>query len=128
MSAGPECQQLYALNLRLHLRRARRDGVSNRSVVEMATKRKAHNAANGDAFGAGRTVNLGNLRIINDRFVLDVCSGTFHRLSETAAFILAELQRQTPLAVLVSAYAKRYDISPAIAERDVELFLNDLSK
>lgn len=94
MSAGPECQQLYALNLRLHLRRARRDGVSNRSVVEMATKRKAHNAANGDAFGAGRTVNLGNLRIINDRFVLDVCSGTFHRLSETAAFILAELQRR----------------------------------
>jgi len=71
--------------------------------------------------------DLSNLRILKDRFVLDVHSGTFHRVSETAAFILCELKHRTPIAELVIHYANRYEISRAIAERDVELFLNDPS-
>jgi hypothetical protein len=74
-----------------------------------------------------RVADLSSLRILQDRFVFDVRSGTFHRVSETAAFILGKLGRKTPIPKLVGEYAKRYEISRAVAERDVELFLNDLS-
>jgi len=80
-----------------------------------------------DAIDISQVADLSSLRILQDRFVFDVCSGTFHRISETAAFILGKLKRQTPIRELVAEYAKRYEISRAIAERDVELFLNDLS-
>lgn len=72
-------------------------------------------------------VGLTNLKIIRDRFVFDARIGTFHRISETAAFLLAGLQRQTPLVDLVTHYAERYAIPRAVAERDLELFLNDLA-
>jgi Coenzyme PQQ synthesis protein D (PqqD) len=71
--------------------------------------------------------DLSNLKILHDRFVFDVISGTFHRVSETAAFILDELKLKIPIAELVTHYSDRYRISRAVAERDVELFLNDLS-
>jgi hypothetical protein len=76
---------------------------------------------------SGNAVHLANLRIINGCIVLDVCSGKFHRVSETAAFVIGELQRQTAIAGIIAAYSRRYATSPAIAARDIELFLNDMS-
>ncbi len=71
--------------------------------------------------------DLSNLKILQGRFVFDVCTGTFHRVSETAAFILGEMKRKVSIDELVRHYSERYGISRAIAERDIELFLNDLS-
>jgi hypothetical protein len=70
---------------------------------------------------------LSDLRILHGQFVFDICSGKFHRVSETAAFILSELKERTPLANIVTRYAARYGISCTVAERDIELVLNDLS-
>jgi Coenzyme PQQ synthesis protein D (PqqD) len=92
----------------------------------MTTKRKGRRTINGRT--PAHIADLGNLRIVNGSFVFDVCSGCFHRVSESAAYILAELKRRTPVTALVAAYAQRYGITAAIAERDVNLFLNDLSK
>jgi hypothetical protein len=71
--------------------------------------------------------NLSNLRILLDRFVFDERRGTFHRISETAAFIMTELKAGRSPGELSETYAKRYGVMRAIAERDVELLLNDLS-
>ncbi len=71
--------------------------------------------------------NLSSLRILLDRFVFDERRGTFHRISETAAFIMTELKAGRSPGELSETYAKRYGLLRAIAERDVELLLNDLS-
>jgi Coenzyme PQQ synthesis protein D (PqqD) len=88
----------------------------------MSANRARKNGVNG-----GNAVHLSNLKIVNGCLVFDVCSGKFHRVSETAAFVISELKQQTPIAAIVSAYSQRYKISPAIAARDIELFLNDMS-
>jgi hypothetical protein len=88
----------------------------------MSANRTCKNGVNG-----GNAVHLSNLKIVNGCLVFDVCSGKFHRVSETAAFVISELKQQTPIAGIVSAYSQRYKISPAIAARDIELFLNDMS-
>jgi hypothetical protein len=75
----------------------------------------------------GNAVHLSNLRIVNGCLAFDVCSGKFHRISESAAFVIGELKRQTPLAALIASYSQCYGISPDIAARDIEFFLNDLS-
>lgn len=74
----------------------------------------------------GQSVHLSNLKIVGC-LVFDVCSGKFHRVSETAAFVIDELKRQTPVAGIIVAYSQRYKISQAIAARDIELFMNDIS-
>lgn len=76
---------------------------------------------------SGNAVHLSNLKIINGCIALDVRSGKFHRVSETAAFVISELKQQTPIAAIIAAYSQRYETSPAIAARDIELFLNDMS-
>ena len=76
---------------------------------------------------SGNAVHLSNLRIVNGCILLDVRSGKFHRVSATAAFVIGELQRQTPIAAIIAAYSRRYETSPATAARDIELFLNDMS-
>ncbi len=88
------------------------------------TAADAEPAVNGHPTAA---VGLTNLKIIRNRFVFDTQTGKFHRISETAAFLLIELQRQTPVADLVMRYAERYAVPHPIAERDLELFLNDLA-
>ena len=75
----------------------------------------------------GDAVHLSNLKIINGCIVFDVCSGKFHRVSETAAFIINELKQQTPASQIIVDYSQRYAISQAVAARDVELFMNDIS-
>jgi hypothetical protein len=72
--------------------------------------------------------HLSNLTILNDHFVFDTHSGLFYRVSETAAFIINELKwRNPPIATLTASYAQHYGVSQGIAERDVELFLNDVT-
>ncbi|MEZ5822480.1 MAG: PqqD family protein [Xanthobacteraceae bacterium] len=80
-----------------------------------------------EGMNGGNAVHLSNLKIINGCIAFDICSGKFHRVSESAAFVISELKRQTPLGKLVSSYSRRYQISPSVAARDVELFLNDIS-
>ncbi len=75
----------------------------------------------------GNAVHLSNLKIINGCLAFDICSGKFHRISESAAFVIGELKRQTPFAALITSYSQCYGISPSIAARDIEFFLNDLS-
>jgi len=71
--------------------------------------------------------DLSSLRILRDQFVFDDRTGTFHRATESAAYILSELKRRTPISLISAQYAERYQVGQAIADRDVELFLNDLS-
>jgi len=75
----------------------------------------------------GNAVHLSNLKIVNGCLAFDVCSGKFHRISESAAFVIGELKRQTPPAPLITSYSQCFGISPAIAARDIELFMNDIS-
>jgi hypothetical protein len=75
----------------------------------------------------GQPVHLSNLKIINGCLLFDVCSGKFHRISETAAFVLDELKKQTPISKIIVVYAQRYEIPQAVAARDIELFMNDIS-
>lgn len=73
------------------------------------------------------SLDLSYVNIIKDRFIFDIRSGKFHRASETAAFILRKLKLNSPIPEIVARYAERYGVAKAIAERDVELFLNDMS-
>jgi hypothetical protein len=52
--------------------------------------------------------------------------GNFVALAKVQHLSLAN-KRQTPLGALITSYSQRYEISPAIAARDIELFLNDMS-
>lgn len=88
----------------------------------MSANRTRKNAMNG-----GNAVHLSNLKIVNGCLAFDVCSGKFHRISESAAFVITELKRQTPVGALVTSYSKRFEIPRAVAARDIELFLNDMS-
>ena len=75
----------------------------------------------------GNAVHLSNLKIVNGCLAFDVCSGKFHRISESAAFVIGELKRQTPFGALITSYSQCFGISPDIAARDIELFMNDIS-
>ena len=88
----------------------------------MSDNRKRKNEMNG-----GNAVHLSNLKIVNGCLAFDVCSGKFHRISESAAFVIGELKRQTPFGVLISSYSQRFKIPRAVAARDIDLFLNDIS-
>ena len=65
----------------------------------MSANRARKNGVNG-----GNAVHLSNLKIVNGCLVFDVCSGKFHRVSETAAFVISELKQQTPIAGIVSTH------------------------
>jgi hypothetical protein len=72
--------------------------------------------------------HLSNLTILNDSFAFDTHSGLFYRVSATAAFIINELKRRNPsITTLTASYAQHYGVSQGIAERDVQLFLNDVT-
>ena len=88
----------------------------------MSANRTRKNGVNGR-----NAVHLSNLKIVNGCIVFDVCSGKFHRVSETAAFIISALKQQIPVPSIIATYSQRYEISPTIAARDIELFLNDMS-
>jgi hypothetical protein len=80
-----------------------------------------------EEMNGGNAVHLSNLKIINGCLAFDVCSGKFHCISESAAFVIGELKRQTPLGALITSYSQCFGISPAIASRDIEFFMNDIS-
>jgi len=80
-----------------------------------------------EGMNGGNAVHLSNLTIVNGCLAFDVCSGKFHRISESAAFVIGELKRKTPFGALITSYSQCFGISPAIAARDIEFFMNDLS-
>ncbi|WP_370879977.1 PqqD family protein [Labrys monachus] len=71
--------------------------------------------------------DFSHVLIIKNRFIFDTITGKFHRASETASFILSQLKVNAPINEIVVRYTERYGVGRAIAERDVELFLNDMS-
>ncbi len=74
------------------------------------------------------TDHLPHLKLINNGFLFNMHSGQFWRVSETAAFLFNELKwRNVSIDTLTQAYALSYDVPKGTAERDVELFLNDMS-
>jgi hypothetical protein len=75
----------------------------------------------------GDAVHLSDLKIVEGCLAFDVRSGKFHRVNESAAFVIDELKRETPVGSLIETYSRRYGITPELAARDIELFLNDLS-
>lgn len=88
----------------------------------MGVKRATGNEMNG-----GDAVHLSDLKVVGGCLAFDVRSGGFHRVNESAAFVIDELKRRTPVNALVASYAERYGISRAVAARDIELFLNDMA-
>ncbi len=81
---------------------------------------------NGQRINGGPGVPLAHLRLIKDHFLFNVESGAFYRVNESAAFVVSALQGRTPYAEMVKDYAQRFAITSAVAERDLELFLNSL--
>ena len=74
----------------------------------------------------GNSVHLSSLKIINGCLLFDTRSGKFHRISDSAIFVIEELRKETPVNKLANLYADRYQIQPEIAIRDIELFMNDI--
>lgn len=72
-------------------------------------------------------VDLSNLRVIDGCLIFDMNSGKFQSINESAAYLLNHVKGGTPLNRLATVMQKHYDISRSTAERDVELFLNDLN-
>lgn len=70
---------------------------------------------------------MSHLRIVRKGFIFDACRGTFHRVSESGDFIIAQLKGGTLAAELPTIFARRYGISSAMAERDIMQCLNGLS-
>ena len=74
----------------------------------------------------GNAVDLSTLRIIDSCMLFDACTGKFHTINSSAVFIFDELQGDASHADLIKNYMEEFDVNQATAERDVELFLNDL--
>ncbi len=66
------------------------------------------------------------LRFYGENFVLDTVSGSFYRLTPTAAFILQALIERSDRGDLAERVQNRFGTSQARAVRDVELFLSEL--
>lgn len=76
----------------------------------------------------GRKAPFSTLQIIKGCIAFDTCTGRFHRVTDTAAFLIEELKKHVTVAEITDEYRRRFNISQSVAERDVELFLNDLTK
>jgi hypothetical protein len=71
-------------------------------------------------------VLLSNLQVIKERMIFDTCSGKFHQVSETAAYVIRKLQDQEKMPDIIVAYSKHYKLPLTVAARDIELFMNDI--
>jgi len=70
---------------------------------------------------------MSSLKVIGN-LVFDTCLGKFHRVNESAAFVLTELiTNQKPVSEIIAAYSRRYKVPQAVASRDIEFFLDDLN-
>jgi len=72
------------------------------------------------------TVSFVNVRIIDNCLIFDEVTGKFHRVNETAAFIIDCLKKKIHITEIISSYADMFDVPITTAARDVELFLNDI--
>lgn len=75
----------------------------------------------------GSSVSLSNLSIIKDCMLFDECSGKFHRISESAAFVVRALQAKAAMPNIIVAYSQEYELPLTVAARDIELFMNDIA-
>lgn len=73
-----------------------------------------------------RRFNIDRIKIYGERFVFDCITGSFHRISETAAFVIKELQRETKLQDIIDLFSKHYGISTKKAVADIEILISEL--
>lgn len=70
--------------------------------------------------------SLSGLRFYDGGFVLDVTTGLFFKVSQTAVFILRQIADGSSHDDLVVGMQNHYGVSRNVAIRDVELLTNEL--
>ena len=65
------------------------------------------------------------IRIV-DGVAFDTVSGRFHRVNDTAAFIIERLKRRAPVPEIILQLAETFAVPVETAARDVEHFMSGL--
>jgi hypothetical protein len=73
------------------------------------------------------SLTFDHLRIVGG-VAFDTVSGRFHRVNDTAAFILEQMKRRAPVPDIILQLADTFDIPIETAARDVEHFMAGLLK
>jgi len=71
------------------------------------------------------SLTFNHLRIV-DGVVFDTVSGRFHRVTDTAAFIIEQMQRRAPVPNIILQLAETFAVPVETAARDVEHFMSGL--
>ena len=72
------------------------------------------------------TVEFKNIEVIDDCIMFDAVTGKFHRISETAAFIINRIKCNDPVPQIITEYADKFSVPLTKAAREIELFMSDL--
>ena len=70
---------------------------------------------------------LSLLHFYGDRFMLDVSSGMFYRLSPSASLVLHALEDHGDVEQATNLLQSRYGLSYPVARRDMENFISELA-
>jgi len=73
-----------------------------------------------------KRLKVDTINFYGDRFIFDCITGSFHRISGTAAFVIRELQKNNSLLDIIHHFSKRYGISTKKAVTDVEILISEL--
>lgn len=71
-------------------------------------------------------LNINKIKFYGERFLFDSITGSFHRISDTAGFVIRELQRETKLLDIIDLFSKHYGISTKKAVADIEILISEL--
>ena len=104
----------HNMKIKKQVNRSSEKGQNNYSKIEYPT------------VALTKRYNIDKVKIYGERFVFDCITGSFHRISETAAFIIRELQRETKLLDIIELFSKHYNISTKKAVADVEILISEL--
>ena len=74
-----------------------------------------------------RNTLLSPLHFYGDRFVLDVSSGKFYRISSSASFVLHALEDHSDIEQATKLLCSKYGLTHSVARRDMENFISELS-
>jgi hypothetical protein len=68
-----------------------------------------------------------HIRIVGG-VAFDTVSGRFHRVNDTAAFIIERLKQRAPVPDIILQLAETFGIEVEVAARDLENFMGSLLK
>ena len=74
-----------------------------------------------------RNTLLSPLHFYGDRFVLDISSGKFYRISSSASLVLHALQDHGDVDQATKFLCSNYGLTHSVARRDMENFISELS-